>query len=158
MIEWSLALVLAAVGGWPVTAGILRLAARSGDAGPTTADGAPQDADEAPQGVDDAHQAAGHRPADRSPADHSPAGPDSAHARAVLRGGTWIGLLERTGVALAVLAGQPTAIAFVIAIKGLGRYPELRTNPEASERFVIGSLASMTWAVSVTLAVTAVVG
>ncbi len=67
----------------------------------------------------------------------------------VLRGGPWIGYLERLGVAVAVLAGQPQGIAYLIAIKGLGRYPELRQQPGAAERFVIGTFASMIWATAV---------
>lgn len=73
-------------------------------------------------------------------------GPTGAVPRAALRGGTWIGLLERLTITAAMLAGYPAAIAFVIAVKGLGRYPELREHPTASERFVIGTLASMGWA------------
>ncbi|HZI97128.1 MAG TPA: hypothetical protein VFD41_06340 [Actinomycetales bacterium] len=63
----------------------------------------------------------------------------------VLRGGAWIGALERVGVCVAVLAGSPEAVAVVLAVKGLGRYPELR-HPGASERFIIGTLASLLWA------------
>jgi len=80
------------------------------------------------------------------------AGPIGAEPRAALRGGTWIGVLERLAITVALLAGYPAAIAFVIAIKGLGRYPELREHPAASERFVIGTLASMVWAAAVGLA------
>ncbi|WP_448060706.1 hypothetical protein [Cellulomonas hominis] len=70
-------------------------------------------------------------------------GPDGPRARAALRGGTWIGLLERLAVTGCVLAGQPGGVAVVVAVKGLGRYPELRENPGASERFVIGTLTSL---------------
>jgi hypothetical protein len=63
----------------------------------------------------------------------------------VLRGGAWIGALERVGVCVAVLAASPEAVAVVLAVKGLGRYPELR-HPGASERFIIGTLASLLWA------------
>jgi hypothetical protein len=89
------------------------------------------------------------RLASRSPdagGDTDDAGPDGAPPRATLRGGTWIGLLERLAITGALLAGYPAAIAFVIAVKGLGRYPELREHPAASERFVVGTLASMVWA------------
>jgi len=79
-------------------------------------------------------------------------------SQAVLRGGTWIGVLERLAITTAVLAGYPAAIAFVIAVKGLGRYPELREHPAASERFVIGTLASMVWAALVGLAGWALLG
>ncbi|SDS50267.1 hypothetical protein SAMN04489860_1694 [Paraoerskovia marina] len=73
-------------------------------------------------------------------------GPAGAQAVAALRGGTWIGILERLAVTGCLLAGYPAGIAVVVAIKGLGRYPELRERPVASERFVIGTLASMGWA------------
>lgn len=86
------------------------------------------------------------------------AGPAGAEPVAVLRGGTWIGLLERLAITVALLAGYPAAIAFVIAVKGLGRFPELREHPEASERFVIGTLASMVWAALVGLAGWALLG
>ncbi|MFN3866919.1 MAG: hypothetical protein ACK4MD_09430 [Demequina sp.] len=69
----------------------------------------------------------------------------------LLRGGTWIGVLERLAIAGAVMAGHPEAVAVVIAIKGLGRYPELRDaepglRGETAERFIIGTLASFVWA------------
>lgn len=149
----TLTMVLGTVGGFPVTAGILRLAARSRDAGAPdveVADAVP--AEPAP--------AAG--PAGESRAEPAGAaangGPTGAAARAALRGGTWIGLLERAAVTGGLLLGYPTAVAFVIAVKGLGRYPELRDNPAASERFVIGSLASLVWASAVGIAGAAVIG
>jgi uncharacterized membrane protein YoaK (UPF0700 family) len=98
---------LAVLGGWPVTAWILSLAAaRSADP-------------------------AGEREADRA-----------------LRGGLWIGLLERLAIVGSILVSYPAAIGVVIAIKGLGRYPELREarGASASERFIIGTLASFCWA------------
>ncbi|GAB4085479.1 hypothetical protein GCM10028784_21090 [Myceligenerans cantabricum] len=67
-------------------------------------------------------------------------------AISVLRGGAWMGLLERLAITGTLLLGYPTGIALVIAIKGLGRYAELRAQPLASERFVIGTLASLLWA------------
>jgi hypothetical protein len=73
-------------------------------------------------------------------------------AAAVLRGGTWIGLLERGGVTLSLLAGYPEGVAVVVAIKGLGRFNELKQHPDASERFVVGTLASLIWAAAVGLA------
>jgi hypothetical protein len=63
----------------------------------------------------------------------------------VLRGGAWIGLLERAAVAAALLAGSAEALVVVVAVKGLGRYAELRA-PAAAERFIIGTLASALWA------------
>lgn len=69
----------------------------------------------------------------------------------VLRGGAWIGMLERAAITGAVLTGFPEGVAVVLAIKGLGRYPELReSHPDrrspAAERFIIGTLTSYTWA------------
>lgn len=64
----------------------------------------------------------------------------------VLRGGLTIGILERIAVVLCIVFDQPVAIAYVVAIKGLGRYPELKESPAASERFIIGTLASLIWA------------
>ena len=69
--------------------------------------------------------------------------PDQAGS---LRGGTWIGVLERLAVTATLAAGFPEGIAIVVAIKGLGRFSELAKNPAASERFVIGTLASTLWA------------
>jgi hypothetical protein len=63
----------------------------------------------------------------------------------VLRGGTWIGFLERAAVGAAVLAGSAEGLVVVLAVKGLGRYAELRA-PAAAERFIIGTLASALWA------------
>jgi hypothetical protein len=65
----------------------------------------------------------------------------------VLRGGTWIGVLERTAIAITVLAGFAEGLAILIALKGLGRFNELKA-PVASERFIIGTLASGLWALA----------
>ncbi len=144
MNDWLAALVVALVlavstlGGWPLTALVLRLAARSSDAGPPGAEG-----EAASEGADGA---AGAVTAPATTDERGGDGPTGPRARAALRGGTWIGVLERAGVTGAVLLGYPAGVAFVIAIKGLGRYPELRDNPGASERFVIGTLASLLWA------------
>ena len=63
----------------------------------------------------------------------------------VLRGGTWIGFLERAAIAATLLAGSAEGLVVVLAVKGLGRYAELRA-PAAAERFIIGTLASGLWA------------
>ncbi|WP_395243406.1 hypothetical protein ACGGZK_14905 [Agromyces sp. MMS24-K17] len=65
--------------------------------------------------------------------------------REVLRGGLTIGVLERVASAGAIIIGFPEAIAIVVAVKGVGRFTELEA-PEARERFIIGTLASLTWA------------
>jgi hypothetical protein len=66
----------------------------------------------------------------------------------VLKGGVWIGVLERIAVFAALMAHWPAGIAIVLAIKGLGRYPELRAgqNSALAERFIIGTLVSVLWA------------
>jgi hypothetical protein len=64
---------------------------------------------------------------------------------AILRGGAWIGVLERAAVAAALLAGSAEGLAVVLAVKGLGRFAELRA-PAAAERFIVGTLASGLWA------------
>ncbi len=66
-------------------------------------------------------------------------------SRTLMRGGTAIGYLERTAVAIAIVAGYPEAIAVVVAVKGIGRFSELAT-AEARERFIVGTLASLLWA------------
>jgi hypothetical protein len=63
----------------------------------------------------------------------------------ILRGGAWIGALERAAVAATLLAGSADGLVVVLAVKGLGRYAELRA-PAAAERFIIGTLASALWA------------
>jgi hypothetical protein len=64
---------------------------------------------------------------------------------AILRGGAWIGVLERAAVAVSLLAGSADGLVVVLAVKGLGRYAELRA-PAAAERFILGTLASALWA------------
>ena len=127
----ALSILVSVALGWPLTRGVLRLASHSPDAGDH-----------------------GTERAEATVSD----GPDGARARASLRGGAWIGILERAAITASVLTGFPTAIAFVIAVKGLGRYPELKENPGASERFVIGTLASMLWAAAVGLVGRALLG
>jgi hypothetical protein len=77
-----------------------------------------------------------------------PSGTMNPEAVAILRGGAWLGVLERLAITGSILAGYPYGIAIVVAIKGLGRYAELRDQPVASERFVVGTLASLIWSVA----------
>lgn len=79
------------------------------------------------------------------PAETASGAKSATRTREVLRGGTWIGYLERLAVIGAIAVGHVEIVAAVIAIKGLGRYSELDA-PEARERFIIGTLVSMTWA------------
>ena len=76
------------------------------------------------------------RPGTPSPADPT-----------LLHGGAWIGVLERLAVAGTVIVGWPEGVAVVLAVKGLGRYPELR-EPAAAERFIVGTFGSVLWAVA----------
>jgi hypothetical protein len=76
--------------------------------------------------------------------DRSTGSADDA-TREVLRGGTTIGFLERFATTGAIMAGFPEALGVLIAIKGVGRFTELDT-AEARERFIIGTLVSITWA------------
>ncbi|GAA3943926.1 hypothetical protein [Microbacterium soli] len=73
---------------------------------------------------------------------------DPARARTLMRGGTVIGYLERVCTAVAIVVGFPEALAVIVAVKGIGRFPELAES-EARERFIIGTLASLLWAGSV---------
>ncbi len=72
-------------------------------------------------------------------------GTDPDQARTLMRGGTVIGYLERVAMVIAITVGFPEAIAAIIAVKGIGRFPEL-AEPEARERFIIGTVASLLWA------------
>ncbi len=71
-------------------------------------------------------------------------------AGSVLRGGAWIGALERAAVFATLVAGWAPGLAVVLGIKGLGRYPELRNDdhPGTAERFIIGTFTSVLWAVA----------
>ncbi|TQF68449.1 hypothetical protein FK531_15370 [Rhodococcus spelaei] len=88
------------------------------------------------------------RIAKRQPDAGTPADSASPASPGPLRGGRIIGVLERTAVAVAILAGWPEGLAVVLAVKGLARYPELR-EPNASEQFIIGTFTSVLWAVAV---------
>lgn len=72
--------------------------------------------------------------------------------REVLRGGFTIGVLERIGAAGTIIAGLPEGLAIVVAVKGVGRFTELES-PEARERFIIGTFASLIWASAAALVV-----
>jgi hypothetical protein len=159
----TLALLTAGFVGWPVTALVFRLARTiddradaAGVAGTGAGDAAvvdpaadstadvesPQPATDAATAADAAAQAATDAPAVPEPAGDA----ETVSNARILRGGAIIGVLERFAVCLAILAGQPVAIAYVVAIKGLGRFAELKATPVAAERFIIGTLTSLLWA------------
>lgn len=72
----------------------------------------------------------------------------------ILRGGLWIGILERLAVTGCILVAYPAGIAVVVAIKGLGRFSTLRDEPTTgvSERFLVGTLTSYLWACTIGVA------
>jgi hypothetical protein len=149
------ALLVAGFAGWPVTALVFRVArtiddkadaARAAEeASRATEDPAADVTVDPPragtQNVDGELTAAA-----AAPSPGASAGMPPVSSQRILRGGAIIGVLERLGVCLAILTGQPVAIAYIVAIKGLGRFAELKETPVAAERFIIGTLTSMLWA------------
>ncbi|MBT2520608.1 hypothetical protein [Arthrobacter sp. ISL-28] len=143
------ALLTAGFVGWPVTALVFKLA-RTIDDRADAVTGAADNADDpsADVTVDRANSLDLENTVDGNitvPGESSTEPPTTR----ILRGGAIIGVLERLAVCLAILAGQPVAIAYVVAIKGLGRFAELKETPVAAERFIIGTLSSMLWAAGV---------
>lgn len=152
---WGTVVVVAALAvsaglGWVAAAGVLRLADRGGRrSGPAPRVGTSA-AEPANEHQRDYRKGRVNRRT-KGGASRGGDGPDGDRARAKLRGGTWIGVLERLAVTGTLLAGEPGGVAVVVAVKGLGRYPELRAgdDPAVSERFVIGTLASLVWSAGV---------
>ncbi|HEY7926997.1 MAG TPA: hypothetical protein VIG86_06195 [Candidatus Dormibacteraeota bacterium] len=64
-------------------------------------------------------------------------------------GGKVIGVLERTLVYSAVLLGHPEAVALVVAVKSVVRYPDFAKERSFAEYFLIGSLLSLIFALAV---------
>ncbi|WP_457949294.1 hypothetical protein ACTAQI_02355 [Pseudarthrobacter sp. alpha12b] len=163
----AVALVVAGFAGWPVTALVFKLARTIDDrADAAKAAEEARRAERDPSAdvtVDDPSRTAG-RAADQAvdgeltappagPASDAPAEGPALPSQRILRGGAIIGVLERLGVCLAILTGQPVAIAYIVAIKGLGRFAELKETPVAAERFIIGTLTSMLWAAGTAAAI-----
>ncbi len=156
----TLALLTAGFAGWPVTAWVFRLARTIDDrtlddrtldgsaSGSIAADAA---ADPSADSTTDPEIVAAPDAAPAAPgAASGPAAPaETVSSVRILRGGAIIGILERFAVCLAILVGEPVSIAYVVAIKGLGRFAELKATPVAAERFIIGTLTSMLWAAGV---------
>ncbi|MCW2810316.1 MAG: hypothetical protein JWP61_774 [Friedmanniella sp.] len=65
--------------------------------------------------------------------------------RTILRGGAWIGSLERLALLGILLAGWPEGLAAIVAVKAFARYPELKSGQAtgAIERFIIGTFTSL---------------
>lgn len=141
----AVALAVAGFVGWPVTALVFKLARTiddKADAATTATDAGSAAQDPSADVTVDGELTAQPGP----PASNGTDAAESAPGQRILRGGAIIGVLERLGVCLAILAGQPVAIAYIVAIKGLGRFAELKETPVAAERFIIGTLTSMLWA------------
>lgn len=153
LLIWAVALVVSAIFGYYLTKLVLRLAQRKAvaedstrashtkpgepaETQPHTSDLPATSSESAPEHSTSTSPAGGPQAATE--------GPDGSAARAALRGGMWIGVLERLLITGFIMSGQFAGVAVVIAIKGLGRYPEL--NAHTSERFIIGTLASLLWA------------
>jgi hypothetical protein len=86
----------------------------------------------------------------RSPEPATTHVPDPTSKFTELKGGRFIGPLERVFLLALVLTGQFTAVAAVIAAKGIVRFPEISkddTGGSKAEYFLVGSFAS--WALVV---------
>ncbi|MFC5381714.1 hypothetical protein [Aquipuribacter nitratireducens] len=125
-------LVAAAAGGSPMATGVLRLA------DPAAA--------RANEGVALERAGSGSALRPGAPAGASPLPVVATlSAPGLLRGGATLGLLERVATFGTLAVGSPEGIAVVLAVKGLGRFGELKV-PAAPERFMIGTFASVLWA------------
>lgn len=146
----TLTMLTAGFVGWPVTALVFRLARTIDD---RQAAGAADPANDPAADVTvDPVATPGTASAAATSGTAAPAAGAAAlsvSSARILRGGAIIGVLERLAVCLAILVGEPVAIAYVVAIKGLGRFAELKETPVAAERFIIGTLTSLLWAAGV---------
>ena len=146
LLDWVTALgvgATAALAGWPLTRWALHLAAGrdrklTETETPAAVPHLPESAEPAAPPPDPPTGAFPDTPVDDAPVDDA-----TVDDEGLLRGGLWIGLLERLIIAGGVALGEPAVVGVVVAIKGLGRVPELLKSPTAGERFMIGSLASL---------------
>lgn len=82
---------------------------------------------------------------------HTSTPPESGE-KITLRAGRVIGVLERLLIFLGLVASSWEILAGVVALKTVARYSELDKQDKA-EYFLIGSLASILWAVAMTAAI-----
>jgi hypothetical protein len=68
------------------------------------------------------------------------------------RMGAAIGVLERVLVVILTVSGGPVAIGFVVAAKTLARFKKLDKDKDFAERYLLGTLASVTIALASALA------
>lgn len=149
LLDWVTALgvgVTAALAGWPLTRWALHLAAGRDrmltDVRAPQAE-EPRDPEGAAVATSPPEPAIGASQDAAEAVDDGAVGTVTVDDDGLLRGGLWIGLLERLIIAGGVALGEPAVVGVVVAIKGLGRVPELLKSPTAGERFMIGSLASL---------------
>ena len=149
LLDWVTALgvgVTAALAGWPLTRWALHLAAGRDrmltDARAPQAE-EPRDPEGAAVATSPPEPPIGASQDAAEAVDDGAVGTVTVDDDGLLRGGLWIGLLERLIIAGGVALGEPAVVGVVVAIKGLGRVPELLKSPTAGERFMIGSLASL---------------
>lgn len=142
MIILAKALIVVAIGlivvlaGIPLVNAVLAAARKARDTEPTVEDDGQGEAAEG-----DPEEAAAADPRKEVPVEG--AEPPGGVAVLKLHGGRTIGMLERLAVYATVLAGFPAGIAVVVAVKGLARYPELKSSDGTAEEFIIGTLASL---------------
>lgn len=74
----------------------------------------------------------------------------SGRAEKTAARGRYIGDIERVLIAIGLLAGSWQLIASVIALKAVARFKELDQQLQA-EYFLVGSLASILWAIIISL-------
>lgn len=75
--------------------------------------------------------------------------PPESGEKITLRAGRVIGVLERLLIFLGLVASSWEILAGVVALKTVARYSELDKQDQA-EYFLVGSLASILWAVAMT--------
>jgi hypothetical protein len=79
---------------------------------------------------------------------------DGVAEKPLLRGGTWIGALERLSIFALVATPAQAVVVAIIAAKGVIRFPEISRNSEGggekAEYFLVGSLVSWTIALAMT--------
>ncbi|MER7566458.1 hypothetical protein ABTZ93_26315 [Streptomyces sp. NPDC097941] len=85
-------------------------------------------------------------------------GPARDAAMEFMSGGPIIGMLERGLLFAFLMAGQPEAAALVLAAKSLARVPTAEHGKHASEYFLIGTLASVIAALTMSMAARTAIG
>lgn len=77
---------------------------------------------------------------------------DTAQEESSIKGGRWIGILEREMIVMLGLVKQYDAMAFVLAAKSIARYQQL-DNKDFAEKYLIGTLLSALIAMTCTICI-----